>query len=205
MIHSSLLMTRLTQIVIATSNRGKFIELQDALRVLNVQLLNLNDFPGIREAPEDGNSFAEIALGKAAFYYAQLQLPVLAEDSGLVIMALGGFPGTRSARVANTDHERISIILEKLNGVQDRSAFFHCSMVFMTATESILAEGRCNGMVTEYPRGTLGFGYDPVFQPEGSVHTFAEMDLPAKAICSHRARALRRLLPQIRSRMANHP
>jgi XTP/dITP diphosphohydrolase len=198
-------MTRLTKIVIATSNRGKLIELEDALKVLNVQLQTLNDFPGILEAPEHGNSFAEIAIGKAAFYHQQLQLPVLAEDSGLVVLSLGGYPGTRSARVANTDTERIRIVLEKLNGVQERSAFFHCSMVFMTSTETILAEGRCNGMITEQPRGHLGFGYDPVFQPEGSVHTFAEMDLSEKANCSHRARALRRLLPQIRNRIENNP
>ena len=205
MTDSSLLMTFLTQIVIATSNHGKFVELEAALKNLNVELLTLKQFPRIPEAPEEGNSFAEIAIRKAAFYYEQIQLPVLAEDSGLSIPALGGFPGTLSARVASTDADRIRTILEKLKDVKDRSAFFLCSMVFMTSVKTTQVEGRCDGFITESPRGTLGFGYDPVFQPEGSSHTFAEMNLQEKAIYSHRARALLQLLPQIKNRIQNNP
>jgi XTP/dITP diphosphohydrolase len=205
MIYSSLLMTSLTQIVIATSNRGKLIELAAALNELNVELLTLKDFPGVIEAPEEGDSFAEIALQKATFYYEQIRLPVLAEDSGLVVPALRGFPGTQSARVANSDAERIRFVLDKLKSAQDRSAFFYCSMVFTSGDETIQSDGRCDGTITETPRGTLGFGYDPVFQPDGSLQTFGEMNVEEKANCSHRARALQMLLPKIKSRIQNNP
>ena len=205
MTDSSLLMTFLTQIVIATSNHGKFVEIEAALKHLNVELLSLKQFPDVTEAPEEGDSFAGIAIQKAAFYHKKIQLPVLAEDSGLIVPALGGFPGIRSARIANTDRERISILLDRLKGLKDRSAYFLCNMVLLEFGNRIQAEGRCEGTVVEQPRGTLGFGYDPVFQPLGSSHTFGEMDLKEKANYSHRARALLQILPQIKNRIQNRP
>jgi XTP/dITP diphosphohydrolase len=188
-----------TEIVIATSNRGKFLELQNGLQDLNLVLHSLQEFPEIEEAPEVGTDFDEIARNKARFYYERLQMPVLAEDSGLVIPSLDGFPGIFSARIAPADSERIQIILQKLQGRQDRSAFYHCSMVFVDSNGMMEAKGRCDGHIIEGPRGSMGFGYDPIFCPETTGKTFGEMNLQEKAGYSHRGRALRQLRPLLRN------
>ena len=188
-----------TEIVIATTNRGKFHELRHGLKELNLPLLSLQEFPEVEEAPEVGADFDEIARNKARFYFERLHLPVLAEDSGLVIPSLNGFPGIFSARIAPTDSERIQIILEKLQGRTDRSAFYYCGMVFLDSKGMMEAKGRCDGHIIETPRGSLGFGYDPIFCPETTGKTFGEMNLEEKAYYSHRGRALRHLLPQLRN------
>ena len=144
----------------------------------------------VPEAPEEGDTFEEIARKKANFYYHQIRKPVLAEDSGLVIPALDGFPGILSARIAETDSERIRIILDKLKAETNRSAFYHCSMVFMSSSGIIETQGRCEGSIAETPRGALGFGYDPVFVLQETDRTFGEMNLEEKAKHSHRGRAL---------------
>lgn len=187
------------KIVIATSNRGKFLELQHGLEDLNLPLHSLQEFPEVEEAPEIGKDFDEIARNKAKFYYERLHLPVLAEDSGLVIPSLDGFPGIFSARIALTDSERIQIILEKLKDSAERSAFYYCGMVFFDYKGMMEAKGRCDGHIIEKPRGSLGFGYDPIFCPETTSKTFGEMNLEEKAYYSHRGQALRQLLPQLRN------
>jgi XTP/dITP diphosphohydrolase len=188
-------------LVIATSNQGKFVEIKDVLRDFNVRLLSLKDFPGISEAPEEGDTFAEIADHKASFYFHHIQLPVVAEDSGLVIPGLGGFPGIRSARIGASDADRIQVVLDKLKDRKDRFAFYHCSMVFRSHEVNLAAEGRCDGAILDAPRGTRGFGYDPIFQPEGTSKSFAEMSLQEKAAYSHRGRALQKLMPLLRNRI----
>ena len=190
-------MSELAQIVIATSNTGKFKEIRAALLTLQIKLLSLQDCPGVPEAPEEGDTFEQIAKYKAVFYYDQLQVPVIAEDSGLVIPALNDYPGIYSARIAATDQARIQLILQKMSGKKDRSAFYHCSMVFKTSELELPSAGRCEGRILEAPRGTSGFGYDPIFQPEHHDRTFAEMDLEEKAPLSHRGRALQKLLPAL--------
>jgi XTP/dITP diphosphohydrolase len=193
------------KIVIATSNRGKFLELQDGLKHLNLPLHSLQEFPEVEEAREVGTDFNEIARNKAKFYYERLHLPVLAEDSGLLIPSLEGFPGIFSARIAPTDTERIQIILAKLLGKTDRSAFYYCSMVFLDSKGMMESNGRCDGQIMETPRGSLGFGYDPIFSPEKTGKTFGEMDLQEKAQYSHRGRALRQLLTQLRNWIPENP
>jgi XTP/dITP diphosphohydrolase len=194
-----------TEIVIATSNRGKFLELQDGLKDLNILLQSLHEFPDVPEAPELGTSFEEIAVNKARFYYERLQFPVLAEDSGLVIPSMEGFPGIFSARIAPTDSERIQVILSKLQGKSERSAFYYCSMVFLDSKGMMESQGRCDGHIIETPRGSLGFGYDPIFCPEKAGRTFGEMNLQEKAYYSHRGRALRQLLPQLKNWIPDNP
>jgi XTP/dITP diphosphohydrolase len=190
--------------VIATSNRGKFLELQQGLKDLNLSLHSLQEFPEVPDAPEVGSNFEEIARNKATFYYERVQLPVLAEDSGLVIPSLDGFPGIFSARIAPSDSERIQIILAKLQGKLERSAFYVCSMVFFDSIHMIESKGRCDGYIIETPRGSLGFGYDPIFCPEKTRKTFGEMNLEEKAHYSHRGRALRLLLPQLKNRFPDN-
>jgi XTP/dITP diphosphohydrolase len=193
------------QIVIATTNRGKFLEIEHVLQSLKVPLLSLDYFPGIPEVPEEGNTFEEIARHKALLYNRQLGLPVLAEDSGLLISALDGYPGIISARIAKADTDRIRIILEKLSGKNERSAYYHCSMVFVSPPEMIEATGRCDGIIVPHPRGTSGFGYDPIFQPLESDKTFGEMDSQEKENYSHRGRALRRILPFLKEWISRNP
>ncbi len=189
----------MTNIVIATTNRGKFLELQDGLKELKLSLHSLQEFPEVPEAPETGTDFDEIARNKATFYYSRLQLPVLAEDSGLVIPSLDGFPGIFSARIAQTDEEKIRIILEKLQDTKERSAYYYCSMVFLGSEGMMESQGRCDGTIVETPRGALGFGYDPIFCPHNTDSTFGEMNLQEKSLYSHRGRAIRQLLNKIKN------
>jgi XTP/dITP diphosphohydrolase len=198
------------ELVIATYNPGKFAELQAGLEIPGISLLSLKDFPHIPEAPETGETFSEIARNKAQYYFEKwsagfsrhngppASAGILAEDSGLVIPSLNGFPGIFSARIGKTDDERIRIVLEKLHSASDRSAYYHCSMVFITTAGKIETEGRCYGTVAETSRGNLGFGYDPVFVPQNSNRTFGETPLSEKATISHRGKALQEMIPRIR-------
>ena len=228
------------ELVIATYNPGKFAELRSGLEVLGIPLLSLNDFANIPEAPETGETFSVIAHNKAKYYFdrlnerrhsagiseRRLSAGVLAEDSGLVIPSLEGYPGIFSARVGKTDEERIRVVLDKLHSTQDRSAYYHCSMVFITTTGEIETEGRCYGTIAKTPSGNLGFGYDPIFVPQNdfttentesteisssifsvssvpsvvkkSNRTFGETPLSEKAAISHRGRALQEMIPRIR-------
>jgi XTP/dITP diphosphohydrolase len=187
------------ELVIATYNKGKFAELQAGLQGLGFRLLSLQHFSNVPEAPEEGETFSEIALKKAEFYAEHTGFAVLAEDSGLLIPALDGYPGIFSARIANTDAKRIRLVLEKMKSQKDRSAYYHCSMVCLSKAFVQQTEGRCDGNLTETPRGDLGFGYDPIFQPENSERTFGEMTIAEKAPFSHRGRALQKMIPLIRN------
>jgi XTP/dITP diphosphohydrolase len=187
------------ELVIATYNPGKFAELRVGLEILGISLLSLKDFANIEEAPENGKSFSEIANNKAQYYFECTAVQaVLAEDSGLVIPALDGFPGIYSARIGKTDEERIRIVLEKLHSVQDRSAYYHCSMVLITTTGKTETQGRCYGTIAQTPSGNLGFGYDPIFVPQNSNRTFGETSLSEKAAISHRGKALQEMISRIR-------
>ena len=184
-------------LIIATHNQNKFFEIRLALGPLRIPVFSLKDFPDVPEAPETGNSFSENARMKADFYYKILKKPLLAEDSGLVIPALNGYPGIYSARIASNDADRIALILQKLRDCADRSAAYVCGMVFSNGKESESAEGICRGMIVEAPKGNQGFGYDPIFKPEESLKTFGQMTMTEKSNYSHRARAVTRLLPRL--------
>jgi XTP/dITP diphosphohydrolase len=186
-------------LVIATSNENKFFEIRAALGPLKTPVNFLGDFAEIPEAPETGSTFAENARQKADFYFQHLNRPLLAEDSGLVIPALGGYPGLYSARVAKTDTERIGVILDKMKRVPDRFAYYICSMAFRTAEGIHEAEGICRGTLLMEPDGTQGFGYDPIFKPEDAPRSFGNMTIKEKSNYSHRARAVHQLIPVIQS------
>ena len=186
-------------LVIATSNENKFFEIRTALGPLKMPVNFLKDFAKIPEAPETGSTFAENARQKADFYFQHLNRPLLAEDSGLVIPALQGFPGLHSARIAKTDAERIRMVLEKMKQALDRSAYYVCSMAFRTAEGICEAEGVCKGTLLQEPDGEQGFGYDPIFKPEDAPRTFGNMTIKEKSNYSHRARAVHQLIPVIQS------
>jgi XTP/dITP diphosphohydrolase len=181
-------------LVIATGNPGKTAEIRDLLRGFPINIKNLDNFGPIPPVVEDGDTFDENAYKKASFVSKILGLPALADDSGLVVEALGGAPGVYSARYAGenaTDRQRYTKLLDEMKGRADRQAVFECVLSLAVPTGAALTyEGRCQGLVAEKPAGSGGFGYDPVFYYPPLKKTFGELSREAKSRISHRGKAL---------------
>jgi XTP/dITP diphosphohydrolase len=185
------------ELVIATRNPGKLMEVQPLLSDLPIALRSLLDFPHTTEVEETGATFAENASLKATAYAAQTGAWTLSDDSGLEVDALGGAPGIFSARYAGSsasDAERIELLLSELERTEnsERRARFVCAVSISEPTGRILnvSTGTCEGRIGYHPKGEHGFGYDPVFIPHGFEQTFGELSTEIKQIISHRARAL---------------
>jgi XTP/dITP diphosphohydrolase len=183
-------------LVIATGNPGKFNEIALLLQGLRVAPVPLDRVGPIEVPPESGESFQENARQKAeAVARASGQL-TLSDDSGLEVDALGGQPGVRSARFGGpeaTDDDRNRLVLQMLRGVplERRAARFRCVVAIAEPRGSTqLAEGTCEGRIALAPRGTRGFGYDPIFEVPSLRKTFAEVDPEVKNRLSHRAKAM---------------
>lgn len=184
-------------LLVATRNQGKLIELQDLLSGLPLSLCSLRDFPAVKAVPETGRSFIENASLKAAGYATQARLLTLADDSGLELPELSGAPGVFSSRYAGefaSDTERIDKLLAELQatGAAQRTARFISAVAIASADGNIVdvSLGICEGRIALAPRGRGGFGYDPVFIPNGYDLTFAELPAQIKNQISHRAQAL---------------
>jgi len=181
-------------IVLATGNRNKFAELRQVLGTLPVAIRGLADFPPVPEAVEDGATFQENAYKKASYYAKLFAVPCLADDSGLVVDALGGRPGVHSARYAGpaaTDGANCERLLEEMAGLADRAAHFVCVLTLAAPNGAILSwEGRCDGEIISTRQGEHGFGYDPLFFIPELHRTLAEIPLAEKEAYSHRGRAL---------------
>jgi XTP/dITP diphosphohydrolase len=194
----------LDRIVLATTNEGKARELGRLLGGTVRVVETLREHPGVVLPPEQGRDYRANALAKARAVWAALGVPAVGDDSGLEVDALGGAPGLRSARYAGesaTDAENNARLLEALAGrpAAPRSARFRCALVLVRSEdEAIEAEGVCEGSVLEAPRGDNGFGYDPLFLPDGETRTFAELPASRKDSISHRARAAAVLARAIR-------
>jgi len=195
----------LPRLVLATANQHKLLELTRILEAgrVEVELAGLSDFPGAPEVAETGATFDENALLKARAIAEFTGLPAVADDSGLCVDALNGMPGVLSARWSGRhgdDEANLRLVLGQLSDVPDerRGAQFVCSaaLVLPLGKEHV-SEGTVYGRLIHEPRGTNGFGYDPIFVPDGSEMTTAEMDPAAKDAISHRGRALRALAPVI--------
>ena len=182
-------------LLIATQNRHKVAEMMELLPGLEMRVLTLADVAPEWDIPEHGATFRENAREKALAAATRTGLLTLADDSGLAVDALNGEPGVHSKRYASTDPERIARLLRALDGVpgDHRTARFHCAVAIADAT-GILEEleETVEGTIIESPRGSDGFGYDPIFQPLGGSLTLAEMSMEAKNAISHRGQALRR-------------
>lgn len=185
------------RVVVATRNPHKVRELAEVL-----ESLELVPAPEELELPpEDGETFAENALGKARAVHAATGAPTIADDSGIEARALGGEPGVRSARYAGpeaSDEENLGLLLSRLAEEADRSVAYECVLAYVDeAGAEHLFEGRCDGELAREPRGTGGFGYDPAFIPEDTGpedrRTMAELGPDEKHAISHRGRAARRL------------
>jgi len=180
-------------LVIATSNKGKTAEIKDLLKGFPVDIKNLNDFGPIPPLKEDGNTFDENAYQKASFAARILGLPALADDSGLLVEALDGAPGIHSARYAGenaTDEQRYLKLLDEMKGTSNRNAAFECVISIAVPTGPALTyEARCQGLITERPAGSNGFGYDPIFFYPPLNKTFAQLTREEKSRVSHRGKA----------------
>ena len=190
-------MNNLMTLVIATSNLGKTAEIRDMLEGFPVNIKNLADFGPIPPVVEDGDTFDENAYKKASFVAKVLGLPALADDSGLVVDALGGAPGVYSARYAGedaTDKQRYTKLLAEMKGETNRKAAFECVLSLAVPPGPALTyEARCEGIIAEAPVGESGFGYDPVFYYPPLEKTFGQLSREEKSRVSHRGKALQEL------------
>jgi XTP/dITP diphosphohydrolase len=184
------------KLVLATRNRHKLEELRTLFDLPGLELSSALDHPEIPDVEEDGKTFEENAIKKAITLARATRCWALADDSGLEVDALDGAPGVHSARYAG---EPVSYpannarLLRELHGVTDRRARFRCVVALASPSgRARTVDGRCEGRIIHETRGAQGFGYDPLFVPEGFEKTFAEMESSAKHAISHRGRALQK-------------
>jgi XTP/dITP diphosphohydrolase len=181
-------------LVIATRNKGKTEEIRALLADFPVDIKNLADFGPTPTTDEDGETFEDNAVKKARFTAKILGLPALADDSGLMVEALGGAPGVRSARYAGenaSDEENNAKLLQELESAENRNAAFACVIAIAVPWDPALVyEGRCEGVITKEGVGSQGFGYDPVFYYPPLEKTFAQLNTDEKNQVSHRGQAL---------------
>ena len=197
--------------VIATGSAGKIRDFAHILGTDHYEFKTLKDIGFDEDIIEDGNTFAENAIIKSnttAQWLAKksIEATVLADDSGLEVFALNGEPGIYSARYCGKhgdDEANNVLLMKKLEGIEDRKARYFCALSYQTVTKNekgefviskpIIFEGECRGEINHAPVGDMGFGYDPLFVPDGETRTFAQMELEEKKIISHRGNAIRAL------------
>ncbi|MGV0853662.1 RdgB/HAM1 family non-canonical purine NTP pyrophosphatase [Mycolicibacterium phlei] len=200
----------MTELLVASRNRKKLAELRRVLDSAGIALtlLSLDDVPPFEEAPETGATFEENALAKARDAFRATGLPTVADDSGLEVAALNGMPGVLSARwsgvagdAAEKDRANTALLLAQLADVPDerRGAAFVSACALVSSAGEVVVRGEWPGVIVREPRGDGGFGYDPVFLPDGSTRTAAELNPAEKDAASHRGRALAKLLPALRA------
>jgi XTP/dITP diphosphohydrolase len=196
----------MTTLVLATRNQHKVTELRDILRaagMTDVDLRAATSFPDVPDVVETGLTFAENSLLKARAVAAATGLPAIADDSGICVSALHGMPGVFSARWSGRhgdDEANLRLLLAQISEVPDehRGAHFACAAAAaLPEGAECVTEGRVDGYLIREPRGAHGFGYDPIFVPDGETRTTAEMSPAEKNAISHRARAFRALVPAL--------
>lgn len=203
-------------LILATRNQGKISEFKELLSGFDVDIRSLNDFGPIPAVEEDGDTFEENAYKKAHFTAKALGFPALADDSGLVVPALGGEPGVRSARYGGdeaNDLENNLKLLKAMAGVTNRMALFQCVIaIAVPRGPALIYEGKCEGEIADKMEGDQGFGYDPLFYYPSLKKTFAQMSLEEKNQVSHRGKAMAELRQEfdkvliwLRQRLAEEP
>ena len=200
-----------TQLVLATLNQGKLVELRRILAPYpGIALLGLDEAPAYEPGPETGATFEENALAKAREAVQATGLPAVADDSGLAVDALNGMPGVLSARWAGRhgdDRANLELLLGQLQDVPDerRGAAFVCAAAYALpdGREGVVC-GELRGVLTREARGTNGFGYDPLLVPDGGTRTTAELSAQDKDAISHRGQAFRALAPVVAGLLGQH-
>ncbi|MCM4161161.1 non-canonical purine NTP diphosphatase [Antarcticibacterium flavum] len=184
------------KLIFATHNKNKLQEVQ-ALMPQSIELLSLDDIGCFEEIPETADTIDGNAILKADHIKEHYRLDCFADDTGLEVEALHGAPGVYSARYAGegkSNEDNVQKLLEELKDEDNRRAQFKTVIALNLHDHQFLFQGICTGTITREKRGDKGFGYDPVFQPDGSNKTFAQMSMEEKAILSHRGKALRDLI-----------
>lgn len=189
-------------LVIASHNKGKIKEISELLKPFNVEVVPGN--PKLKEPEEDGETFEENALIKARFFAKKMKMPALADDSGLAVNALDGAPGIYSARWGGPEKDfdlamqKVENTIKEMDMIPDgQQAHFVCALALCWPNgEEATFTGKVSGRLTFPKRGEKGFGYDPIFTPDGHQQTFAEMDPKAKHKISHRAHAFEQLVQE---------
>jgi XTP/dITP diphosphohydrolase len=184
------------KLVFATHNKNKFTEVK-AMLPHHIELLSLNDIGCDEDIPETADTIEGNAILKADYVRKKYNLNCFADDTGLEVKSLNNEPGVYSARYAGVSHDataNIKKLLKKLESKEDRSARFKTAIALNLEHEEIMFLGICEGVIIKEPRGSSGFGYDPLFQPKGFDKTFAQMTLTQKSEIGHRGKAMRQLI-----------
>ena len=184
------------KIIFFSHNDNKIKEVKKLFEETGINILTLHDFPNISEPKETGSTFEENAKIKSSYGYQKIKLPCFADDSGICIGALDGFPGIKSKRFLkkNDDHKKtFKTIINKAKELSNFNAYFQTSVSLTFDNESIFFKGVVHGKISSEPKGGYGFHYDPIFIPEGSEKTFGEMSIEEKNKISHRAYAINKL------------
>lgn len=193
------------KVLLATKNKHKVKELTHIFEnsQLEIVLLNLTDFPEIEEPVEDGHTFIENAIIKAKYYYAHFGIPVISDDSGIVVDALDGAPGIYSARYASVNQANASSadnrkkLLAEMEGITQRNAHFECAMVYYDGTTCFTSTGKTEGLILEKEVGHNGFGYDTLFYAFEYEKPMGLLSEDEKNQISHRGKASRALIQQL--------
>jgi len=203
-------MAELNTIVLATHNRDKREELQEALSEFTVKILSLNDFPFIGEIEEVGQTLLENSMIKAKTVHNLTQLPVIADDTGLEVEALNGAPGIYSARYAGEDvtyEDNVNKLLAEMENIplENRKAQFRTVISFVDKDRELWTEGTIKGIIGETAKGKNGFGYDPVFFVPELEKTFSELSIGEKNKISHRGLAMKKFRILLREYISDQP
>ncbi|MCM1514652.1 MAG: RdgB/HAM1 family non-canonical purine NTP pyrophosphatase [Anaeroplasma bactoclasticum] len=193
------------RVLLATKNKHKVKELTSIFgnSQLNIEMLSLDDFKEVKEPVEDGDTFLENAIIKAHYYYEQFGIPVISDDSGIVVNALGGAPGIYSARYASINQFNASSadnrkkLLAEMRGIAQRNAYFECAMVYYDGNQCIKAMGKTDGFILEEEVGENGFGYDSLFYSSEYQKPMGLLSEDEKNQISHRGKASRALIQQL--------
>ncbi len=187
----------MNKLVLASRNQHKIEEMKALLQPLGIEVLSALDFPNLKDVDEDRLTLEGNALKKANYVFKTTGLPSLSDDTGLEVDALNGAPGVYSARYAGKDvsyQDNVLKLLTDMNDISNRKAQFRTVVAFVTSEHEITFEGCVEGKILNEQKGAGGFGYDPVFQPNGFEHTFAELDSEIKNSMSHRGRAIQKFM-----------
>ena len=184
----------MNEIVLASRNPNKIHELRELLSLPDLRVLSTADFPELEEVDEDALTLEGNALKKAHYVAMVTGLPSLADDTGLEVSALNGAPGVYSARYAGEQasyDDNVEKLLSEMEDIEQRKAQFRTVVAFVDADKQWMFEGVCRGHISRYRKGVKGFGYDPIFVPDGFEQSFAEMGSKQKNSISHRGLAMK--------------
>lgn len=184
----------MNEIVLASRNPNKIEELRELLSLPDLRVLSTADFPELEEVDEDALTLEGNALKKAHYVAMVTGLPSLADDTGLEVSALNGAPGVYSARYAGEQasyDDNVEKLLSEMEDIEQRNAQFRTVVAFVDADKHWIFEGVCTGQISRYRKGVKGFGYDPIFVPDGFEQSFAEMGSKQKNSISHRGLAMK--------------